>query len=104
MSEDGERLIDEKEFEEQERNLRKEASNFFKCRVEFPNIKVFMSQCYISFNRLLTNLQEKKAAKRKFGEDEEYAANVREERKEYKLALKKKIRLEKERQVILRNN
>ena len=63
-----------------------------------------MSQCYISFNRLLTNLQEKKAAKRKFSEDEEYAANVREERKEYKLALKKKIRLEKERQVILSNN
>ena len=29
MSEDGERLIDEKEFEEQERNLRMEVSNSY---------------------------------------------------------------------------
>ena len=46
------------------------------------------------------HLQEKKAAKRKFTENEEHAANIREERKEYKQALKKKIRLEKEQQVI----
>merc|ERR1712062_669383 len=58
MSEDGERLIDETEFEEQERNLR---------------------------------LEERKAAKRKFSEDKEHAVNIREERKEYKQALKKKM-------------
>ena len=50
------------------------------------------------------HLQEKKAAKRKFTEDEEYAANIRDERKEYKQALKKKIRLEKEQQVINYDN
>ena len=48
----------------------------------------------------IMQFQEKKAAKRKFTEDEEYAANIRDERKEYKQALKKKIRLEKEQQVI----
>ena len=53
-----------------------------------------------SLSNLIMHLQEKKAAKRKFTENEEHAANIREERKEYKQALKKKIRLEKEQQVI----
>ena len=53
---------------------------------------------------LIMQFQEKKAAKRKFTEDEEYAANIREERKEYKQALKKKIRIEKEHQVISYDN
>ena len=34
MSEDGERLIDEKEFEEQERNLRMEVSNLYDWKKE----------------------------------------------------------------------
>lgn len=63
MTDDGERLIDEKEFEEQERNLKKE---------------------------------EKNSAKRKMGEDKENAANVREERKAYRVAIKKRIKMENE--------
>merc|ERR1711997_875973 len=61
MSQDGERLISEKEFEEEERNLR---------------------------------IEEKKAKKRKLDEDRENAANLREERKAYRLAIKHRMKAE----------
>ena len=45
-------------------------------------------------------LQERKAAKRKLSEDKEYDENIRKERKEYKQAIKKKMKLENQREVI----
>ena len=45
-------------------------------------------------------LQEKKISKGKIPGDCDNANKVREERKQYRVALKKKMRMEKERQVI----
>merc|ERR1712141_648041 len=65
MTDDGERLMEEREFEELERNLR---------------------------------MEEKKISKGKIPGDCDNANKVREERKEYRVALKKKMKMEKERQ------